>query len=100
MSKLDKLEEKVRFVLLCNKKARDDDRELTYLVHINFYNINPYAPYSEVMRNKKIPSQESIGRCRRKLQEKDESLRGSRTKEEIRMKEQLTFIEYAKGDTY
>ena len=48
---------------------------------------------------KDIPSIESIGRCRRRLQEKDESLRGTE-REHIRMEVQKNFIEYAKEDTY
>lgn len=92
---LYKLEDMVREVLERNEKARDDDRELTLRIHMNYYGINPYAPYCEVMWNEHIPSQESIGRCRRKIQEKDFDLRGSKRKEAIRMAEQEAYIEYA-----
>ena len=95
LGRLYRLEDMVREVLIENKRARDDDRELTLNIHTKFYKINPYACYCDVMRNEDIPSQESIGRCRRKIQETDESLRGSRAKEKIRMAEQETFIDYA-----
>lgn len=97
-NKLYRLEDMVRDILERNERARDDDRELTLRVHMNFYGINPYAPYCEVMWNEKLPSQESIGRCRRKIQETDFELRGSRRKEEIRMQEQETYIDYALND--
>lgn len=96
--KLYRLEDMVREVLEWDEKARDDDRELTLRIHINYYGINPYAPYCDVMWNDKIPSQESIGRCRRKIQETEFDLRGSKKKEKIRMKEQETYIEYALND--
>ena len=93
--RLYRLEDMVRNVLETNEKARDDDRELTLRVHMNYYGINPYAPYCEVMRNEKIPSQESLGRCRRKIQETEFELRGSKRKEDIRMNEQEAYIDYA-----
>lgn len=93
--RLYRLEDMVREVLTENKRARDDDRELTLNVHMKFYNINPYACYCHVMRNADIPSQESIGRCRRKIQETDETLRGSKAKEKIRLAEQEMYIDYA-----
>lgn len=95
LNSLYKLEDMVREILARNERARDDDRELTLRVHMNYYGINPYAPYCEVMWNEHIPSQESIGRCRRKIQEKDFTLRGSRRKESIRMEEQEAYINYA-----
>ena len=85
----------VREILKNNEKARDDDRELTLRVHTNYYGVHPYAPYCDVMWNENLPSQESIGRCRRKIQESDFELRGSRRKEEIRMEEQKAYIAYA-----
>ena len=93
--RLYKLEDMVREVLEQNERARDDDRELTLRVHMDYYGINPYAPYCEVMWNDKIPSQESIGRCRRKIQETEYELRGSKRKEDIRMEEQEVYINYA-----
>lgn len=96
--RLYRLEDMVREILEKNERARDDDRELTLRVHMNYYGINPYAPYCEVMWNERIPSQESIGRCRRKIQETDFSLRGSKRKETIRMEEQEAYIGYAMNE--
>lgn len=98
MNKLYKLEDMVRYELSNKPRTRDDDRYLTLQIYVDYYNINPYAPYADVMTNTKLPSQESIGRCRRKLQETEIALRGSKRKEAIRMAEQVTFIEYAISD--
>lgn len=94
MSRLDTLEEMVRAVLKADPKTRDDDRELTYQVYTQIFGKNPWSPICEVMRDKDLPSQESIGRVRRKIQEKDESLRGSKKKEKIRMDAQLDYLNY------
>jgi hypothetical protein len=99
MSRLKTLEDKVRAVLERDPKARDDDRILTLDVWCNLYGINPWSPVSEVLRNKDLPSQESLGRVRRKIQETDVSLRGTKAKEDVRMKAQVDFIEYAKTDS-
>ena len=97
-NKLKTLESKVLRILEENKYARDDDRELTLAVHATFYGVDINAPYWQVMDDKTIPTQESIGRCRRKIQEVREDLRGSKAKEKIRMAEQETYIDYAMGD--
>ena len=97
MGKLDTLEEQVRAVLIKDPKARDDDRILALDVWCNVYKINPWSPVAEVMRNKNLPSQESLGRVRRKVQQHDESLRGSKYKEKIRMDAQADFMDYANG---
>ena len=98
MGRLDTLEDMVRAVLTNDPQARDDDRILTLDVWVNVFGINPWSPVSEVMKNKDLPSQESLGRVRRKIQQTDESLRGSKAKEEVRMDAQVDFIEYALSD--
>lgn len=95
MRRLDTLEDMVKEVLTENKRARDDDRELALMVWVNYFQINPYAPLIDVMHNRKLPSQESLGRVRRKIQARDRSLRGSNHKEQIRLNAQLDYIEYA-----
>lgn len=95
MRSLLTLEAMVRPILERKPETRDSDKELAITVWNTYYGINPYAPVCEVLRNDCIPSIESIGRCRRKIQETDESLRGSKRKEKIRMAEQERFIEYA-----
>lgn len=96
--RLMKIEEKVLSILEKDEKARDDDRRLTVMVHAAFYGIDPKSPYYLVMMDDSIPTQETIGRCRRKIQEKNFGLRGSKAKEKIRMEEQEGYIEYARGD--
>lgn len=98
MGRLDTLEDMVRAVLEHDPKARDDDRILTLDVWVNVFGINPWSPIAEVMRNKDLPSQESLGRVRRKIQQTDESLRGTKAKEAVRMSAQEDFIEYALSD--
>ena len=98
MGRLDTLEAMVREVLKRDPKARDDDRILTLDVWCNIFDVNPWAPVCDVMRNKDLPSQESLGRVRRKIQQTDESLRGSKAKEKVRMDAQVDFIEYSKTD--
>ena len=100
MARLNKLEDKVRPILRTDPETRDNDRELTMKVWSIYYGINPWSPLSEVFRNDAIPTVETIGRVRRKIQETDESLRGSKHKEEVRMSAQVDFIEYALSDTY
>ena len=99
MGRLDTLEEMVREVLKKDPKARDDDRILTLDVWVNIFKVNPWSPVADVMRNKDLPSQESLGRVRRKIQMKDESLRGSKHKEKVRMDAQADYIAYANGAT-
>ena len=99
MGRFKTLESKVRAELENRPTTRDDDRELTVYVYRDFYGVNPWAPFAAVLGRNDLPSQETIGRARRKLQEHNEELRGSRHKEKIRMAEQGRFIEYAKTDT-
>ena len=96
MGRLDTLEDMVREVLKRDPKARDDDRILTLDVWCNVFGINPGSPICEVMRNKDLPSQESLGRVRRKIQQTEENLRGSKTKEQIRLDAQVDYLTYAR----
>ena len=97
-NKLKTLESKVLRILEENEYARDDDRTLTLQVHTVYYGVDINTPYWQVMCDNTIPTQESIGRFRRKIQETRHDLRGSKAKEDIRMAEQETYIEYAMGD--
>lgn len=97
MRTLKTLEQMVRMVLGVRPETRDSDKELALIIWNEFYGINPWAPVCEVLRNESIPSIESIGRVRRKVQEKNECLRGKRDRE--RIEAQRDFIEYALTDT-
>ena len=99
MGRLDTLEEMVREVLKKDPKARDDDRILTLDVWVNIFKVNPWSPVADVMRNKDLPSQESLGRVRRKIQQAEENLRGSKAKEQVRMDAQRDYLDYVNGVT-
>ena len=99
MGRLNTLEAKVRQILIAVPRTRDDDRELTLEVWQKCYGVNPWSPVCEAMRDKRLPSQESIGRVRRKIQETNEDLRGSKAKEQVRMDAQVDYIEYSLSDS-
>lgn len=97
MGRLNNLEDMVRETLKRDARARDDDRILTLDIWVNVFKVNPWSPVCEVMRNRNLPSQESLGRVRRKIQQRDESLRGSKAKEDIRMNAQADYLEYSES---
>lgn len=94
MDRLKKLEDKVRVLLKAKPATRDSDRLLTYCVWHDFYDINAWDPVKDVLLNEKLPSQESIGRVRRKLQEQEEALRGSKAKADVRYEAQRDYLDY------
>ena len=94
MEVLKKLEEKVRVMLKAKPATRDSDRLLTYCIWHDFYGINSWDPVKDVLLNEKLPSQESIGRIRRKLQEQDETLRGTKARADIRYEAQRDYLDY------
>lgn len=105
MRSLFTLEQMITPILQAMPETRDSDKELALQVWTKFYGVNPWAPIDEVLRNDCIPSIESIGRVRRKVQAECEGLRGSRAKEKTRLEAQADFIEYAlaegeKTDSY
>lgn len=76
--------------------TREDDRELIKTLYGKYYGIDYYQPWGSVIKNKNLPSFESIRRCRQKIQEKDESLRGSKKSEEARLDMQEEYLEYVR----
>ena len=96
--KLKKLEDKVRWCLVNYPLTRNNDRYLIGAVYTHFYNVDSREPFRSILLNDKLPSFESIGRARRKIQETDETLRGDKKSEEKRMNAQVDFIEYALSD--
>ena len=97
--KLPKVEQMVAHELMNNPKTRDSDELLTVYVYRDFYGIGN-EPFSEVMLMRStlgIPSQETIGRCRRKLQEKLPLVYGSTAKtKRNRMRSEHEFKEYSR----
>ena len=75
--------------------TRNDDRELFVTYYGKYHGIDYYMPFGAVMRNKKLPSFESIRRTRQKLQETHEDLRGDKQTEQRRLDAQIDYIEYS-----
>lgn len=97
------LNEIVRNLLKENPILRDDDKKLCSRIWVNQYggkqNAQDVSMYAFLvnwtMDKSPLYSQESIGRCRRQLQEKDATLRGlkweSRHKEQEEVKKKLGY---------
>ena len=94
--KLITIHKMVENVLRQYPGTRDNDRELIQTLYGLYYEIDYYKPWGAVIKDKRLPSFESIRRCRQKLQEQDESLRGSKASEEARLDKQEEYLEYAR----
>ena len=99
MDSLKTIEGKVRAVLQENEDARNDDMVL-YLALCNLYLKDAGAmPLAQILLNHKelgLPSFESVGRTRRKLQEKYPELLGSVRMQKIRARGEKAYRRYAK----
>lgn len=96
MERLKKMEDKVEYLLRKYPKTRDNDRLLIGAVYAHFYGVPVGSTsFKAVLLNDKLPSFETIGRCRRKLQAENEDLRGEKAKEKERLEAQKDFIAYA-----
>lgn len=91
---LKTIEEKVLWELENNPSTRNSDRMLTVAVYMDFYNMTGTTPYIDVMLSR-VPSYESIGRARRKIQECREDLRATDKIEKERIANQEVYMEYA-----
>lgn len=100
MSKIYQLEPMVTKALKEKPETRSDNFALYNEVLANFIDIDSMS-IGDVFRDHKelgIPSLESITRCRRKLQERDRSLRPDSATTEARKAEESEMIEYAMAD--
>lgn len=99
MDNLKTVEGKVKAVLQKNEDARNDDMVL-YLALCNLYLKNAGTmPPAEIMTRHKelgLPSFESVGRTRRKLQEKYPELLGSTRVRRLRTAGEKAYRKYAK----
>ena len=99
MDSLKTIEEKVKSVLQENEDARNDDMVL-YLALCNLYLKDAGTiPLEEIMTRHKelgLPSFESVGRTRRKLQEKYPELLGSTRVRRLRAAGEKAYRRYAK----
>lgn len=96
MGRLKTLQSKVEDVLARYAVTRDDDKLLIGSIYALYYDVDMNAPFKEVLLNDKLPSFESIRRCRQKAQEEHAELRGRRNKE--RLEAQKDYVNYARGE--
>lgn len=98
MAKLLMLEPLVEEILLTNPICRKDDYILCIEVLKRFIDLD--LPLRYVFKNHKelgIPSLETITRCRRKIQERNQELKDKATAN-IREREASEFVDYALSD--
>lgn len=99
MDSLKTIEGKVRAVLQKNEDARNDDMVL-YLALCNLYLEDAgNMPLAQILTNHRelgLPSFESVGRTRRKLQERHPELSGSVRKQKIRAAGEKAYRKYAR----
>lgn len=96
MGRLKRMQDKVEYILEKHPLTRDDDKMLICAVYSHFYNVDMREEFGSVMLNDKLPSFETIRRCRQKVQEENELLRGKRDKDRIDL--QKEYLAYAKGE--
>lgn len=96
MSRLKTIQQMVEDILRQYPGTRSDDRELIQTLYGKYYGVDYYKPFGAVIRDKNLPSFESIRRCRQKLQEHNEDLRGNKKSEDARLTKQEEYIEYAR----
>lgn len=101
MHNLKTIEGKVRAILEKDEEARNDDMTLYLAVCNACLKGTGAMPFAEVMsqhRHLGLPSFESVGRTRRKLQEKHPELLGSLQVQRLRAKQEKAYRKYAKSD--
>ena len=99
MDNLKKVEDVVRSILEAYPETRNSDNIL-YSYTIANYNPDalhrPLGEYLRYFKDFNIPRFESVARCRRKLQEKNPSLRGAEDVRKWREENETRFFNYAK----
>ena len=94
MGRLNTLAKQVEQILEEYPVARSDDRFLITAIYSKYTCVD--APFSQVMGDYTLPPFESIRRARQKIQEKREDLRANADIEDVRMKLQEEYIEFAR----
>lgn len=97
MSRILTIHQMVEAIMKEYPGTRDNDRELIQTLYGKYYGVDYYKPWGAVIRDRNLPSFESIRRCRQKLQEQNEELRGSKASEEARLNKQEEYLEYVEG---
>lgn len=96
MSRVREVTPKVVEMLKNHPATRSNDRLLIKMIYTDYYKVNPYSPFGEVVMRTDLPSFESIRRARQKVQEYCEDLRAEEPTESIRIAEQEEYLEYAR----
>ena len=100
MRKLKELEPVVKEILKNKPATRgDDDLLYVYVLDKMQLNLSGYSVTSFLLNYRKmgVPTIETIGRCRRKIQEKDESLKPTPEIVLNRKKLEKSFYNYSLG---
>ena len=95
---LKTLTAKVHHILTEDPECRDSDKRLIMAVLAEHYGVRATDGIKEILERDDLPNFESIRRCRQKIQEEDESLRGTRRVEAGRLEQQEAYIAYARGE--
>ena len=96
MDSLKTIEGKVKAILQRNEDARNDDMVL-YLALCNLYLEDAgNMPLAQILTNYRELGFESVGRTRRKLQERHPELLGSLRKQKIRAAGEKVYRKYAR----
>lgn len=99
MKNLKTIESKVKAILQKNEDARNDDMTLYLIVCITCLKDAGAMSFAEVMEQYKylgLPSFESVGRTRRKLQAKYPELAGNTRVRRLRAEGEKAYRKYAK----
>lgn len=91
----------VKEILKTVPETRSNDKLLYYRLCEKKNNLALSMPFGMVLLNLdefRIPSIETVGRCRRKLQEQHPELRANSNVEAGRMLNEEAFREYARGE--
>lgn len=94
MSKIREVAPKVLDTLKMYPLARNNDKYLIRMVYLNYYKVNPWSPFIEVLGRDDLPSFEAIRRARQRIQAEREDLRARPEVDKIRMEEQKEYLEF------
>ena len=100
MEKLKDLEKKVKVILKNNPSTRgDDDLLYEYLLEDMNVNLSSITARNFLLSYRKmgLPTIETVGRCRRKIQSKDETLKPTPDIVLKRRKLETSFYNYSLG---
>lgn len=101
MSTLNRMKERVTYLLETYPVLRDDDFLLIGAVYHNFYGVDYGDTFLDVMKHHKekhLPSFESIRRTRQKIQEERLDLQSSKAKKREKQISFNNYYDFAKGN--